>query len=137
MSQENKSDIELFLHWKGLGKWSHKPESQFTISVHNPLCGDELHLDFSQVEGGFLIESMSGESCSVCQASSGLLFHKKLVWSKEEAERQKSVYSEYLEGLLNDIPLDEKPFWDILKTKPGRHRCALLPYQALIKFFSG
>jgi len=139
VSQENKNLYETFLEWKALGVWSEPKTKDIIYKVHNPLCGDEISLHCQIENDKLTIASMKGEACSVCLASSGILFSKRMRWKEEEFRN----YKISIENFLNDnqpeesLDLKEKEFWTLMKEHPGRHRCAFLPFQALEKGFKG
>lgn len=137
MSQESNNQYQDFLNWKELGIWGDVDPTQKVLTASNPLCGDQISLHCIVSNAQIEIQSMNGESCSVCSASAGILFHRKEKWDQSKL----NLYQGDIEDFLNDnhslegFNTDEIHFWMLMKHHPGRHRCALLPFQALRKGF--
>jgi NifU-like protein involved in Fe-S cluster formation len=133
--QESKDHIQNFLNWKDLGNWSLSSQAEKTLVAHNPLCGDQITLYCNTNELGLKIVSMTSEACSVCLASAGILYGKGSEWNLKSLISYQTQIEDFLNGngnLLN-LGLDEINFWNTMKSNPGRHRCAFLPYVALKK----
>lgn len=135
MSQESNL-YQQFLDWKHLGKWSRPNGEHLTARAHNPLCGDEIVIYFERdSEGKIRILGIGGESCSVCEASAGLLFSRNRNFFKSEVEKEIEKFMNYVE---NEVDLDffneaENKFWNLIKKTPNRLRCATLPFKALVR----
>ncbi len=102
------------------------------------MCGDETELFVSQDRNLSLqILGLKGEACSICQASAGILYAKKHLWTEDFVRSEWELRQKYLETGIGseEIPDSEREFWEIVLHYPGRHRCALLPYVALKKGF--
>ncbi len=137
MSQESNNQYQDFLNWKELGIWEEAKQSHTILTASNPLCGDQISLHCIVANAKIEIESMNGESCSVCMASSGILFSRREKWDLSSLNR----YQGFIENFLHDnrsfesFNTEEIQFWMLMKQNPGRHRCAFLPFQALRKGF--
>lgn len=139
MSHESSS-FQKFLDWKNLGVWEVPKEKHSQCSKTNPLCGDEVIIYFRTTEKlGLRILGLGGESCSVCQAASGLLFKRNTEFLKSELQKEIESFQNFLETeeghfLLNE---DEESFFRLVKSSPNRIRCALLPWETAVKCLEG
>ncbi|MCW7466326.1 iron-sulfur cluster assembly scaffold protein [Leptospira levettii] len=135
MSSENNT-YQDFLKWKSYALWQKPKETVLEVSSLNPLCGDEVKLYYRE-EGkdSIRIFGVSGESCSICSASIGFLFKHQTELQKDNFLTYLSERKNFLEGdetsLFGD--LEEITFFRNVKTHPSRYRCALLPWQTLLK----
>ncbi len=135
MSQESNL-YKQFIDWKNLGNWSEPLGNHYTSKAQNPLCGDEIVFYFERdSDSRIRVLGLGGESCSVCEASAGLLFHRKQNFFKVEVEKEIDKFLNYLETEV-DIEFfneAEKEFWNLIKKTPNRLRCATLPFKALVR----
>ncbi len=89
-----------------------------TVHVDNPLCGDSLDMEI-KVSGGKITEiGFSGEGCAISLASASLL--TEYVKGKS-VSKITSINKDNVIGLLN------------IELSPNRLKCALLPWEGLIK----
>ncbi len=137
MSQESKQAILNFLRWKELGNWEPLHEPSEIASAKNPLCGDEIFLQFEKTGDSAKVIALGGDSCSICSASAGLVFQRAEHWTEASISGFKNKIEQFLfsEETLTDISIDETTFWNIVKENPSRHRCAILPLQAIQNIF--
>lgn len=135
MSLENNSYVD-FLKWKSLANWQIPKDVVKEVSALNPLCGDEVKLYYWEKEDGSLqIQAVSGESCSICSASVGFLFRNQNKFKKEFVPNYLMERKNFLEGMESSLfgDKEELSFLESVKFHPSRHRCALLPWQTLLK----
>ncbi len=93
----------------------------YTLSEHNPLCGDEITL-FLLTDGDSIVDaSFQGSGCAISQSSASLLTDALGTMALPQA--QKLTPNDVL--ALLGIPLS-----------PSRVRCGLLPFKALQKVFN-
>ncbi|WP_411822844.1 iron-sulfur cluster assembly scaffold protein [Leptospira sp. 'Mane'] len=129
--------IDLFLDWKTSGNWVFPANYDSVLNAKNSMCGDECDLYIKREDNQIRILALGGESCSICQASMGILFSRQTLWSKDFFLNQLEIRKKCLNELKvsDQIPVDESRFLELLFTYPNRHRCALLPWVALGKGF--
>ena len=137
MSQESSRQIQFFIQWKELGNWQESLPEKNTFTAHNPLCGDLISLHCLPENQSYEVVAMHGEACSVCMASAAILYNRREKWNLESLNSYEASLEEFLNdnGKLEGYPLEEINFWEIMKSNPGRHRCAFLPFHALKKAF--
>jgi len=84
----------------------------------NTLCGDQICLEFKQVNGRVAQVAWSGEGCVLTQAAASML-------------------TEYIKGkTITELKkIDQLSIIKLIGIQPGPNRleCALLPWRALIK----
>ncbi|MCW7497143.1 iron-sulfur cluster assembly scaffold protein [Leptospira levettii] len=135
MSSENNT-YQDFLKWKSYAHWQKPLGSVLEVSGLNPLCGDKVKLYYLE-EGKDQIKilGVSGDSCSICSASVGFLFKQQSKFQKNNLLFYLNERKKFLEGdetsLFGD--LEEITFFRNVKSHPSRYRCALLPWQTLLK----
>ena len=91
-----------------------KPDITFQDS--NPLCGDELRMDFLVKDGMVQDVRFSGHGCSISQASASMLTERIKGRSLEEAKKLTR------EDILEDLGIE---------LGPVRLKCALLALKVL------
>ena len=106
--------------------------------AHNPTCGDKVTVDLRLDPNGRVLEvAQEAKACVLTQASASIL-----------ADRLKGHSLEDLEQLANDIarmlaangaspppPFDPYAVFEGAVTHRNRHRCVLLPIEAVMNAF--
>ncbi|EOQ88131.1 hypothetical protein LEP1GSC202_3243 [Leptospira yanagawae serovar Saopaulo str. Sao Paulo = ATCC 700523] len=135
MSLENKSYVD-FLKWKSYANWQIPKETLSEVYSLNPLCGDEVKLYYKELGNQKLqIVAVAGESCSICSAALGFLFKNQTHFEISSIPTYLTERKKILEGKESSLfgDLEELSFLEAVKSHPSRHRCALLPWQTLLK----
>ena len=88
------------------------------VHVDNPLCGDSLDMEIKKSSGKITEIGFSGEGCAISMASASLL---------TEYAKGKSAVEIAALGKDNVIRLLN------IELSPNRLKCALLPWEGLIK----
>lgn len=107
-------------------------------TVDNPLCGDRVTVEV-RLEGGrvgALAHRVRG--CLLCQASASLLGRAAPGRTPAEIREAQAALSALLRS---GAPPPGGPFADLslftpVQAVPSRHRCALLPFEALARALS-
>jgi nitrogen fixation protein NifU and related proteins len=115
----------------------HLDQPDKTLTLHNPLCGDEVTVELSEKNGSISDARISGSGCMISQAAASLLVQGVKGRSKQAA---KELIEHYRAMLLGKQVADESVLGDLLalegvKKYPVRIKCALLPYDVLNKLF--
>ncbi len=94
------------------------PGAEKTVTVQNPLCGDEITMDIS-FSGDTITEiSFEGKGCVISQALSSML----TAYAKQKTkDKLRKLDKTFMIGLLG------------IELGPNRLKCALLPLEALQK----
>lgn len=105
-----------------------------SVSLNNPLCGDEIDLQL-RVEGDVIKDvRFIGRGCSISQAAASmmtqLLKEKSLTEARALADRM-SAMMHGDEGAARDKALGELRALAGVAKFPVRVKCALLPWNAL------
>ncbi len=89
-----------------------------TIHVDNPLCGDSLDMEIIEFNGKIKDIGFTGDGCAISLASASLLTE----YSKgKSVSKIKGINKDFVVGLLN------------IELSPNRLKCALLPWEGLMK----
>jgi nitrogen fixation NifU-like protein len=88
------------------------------VHVDNPLCGDALDMEIIEEKGKVKEIGFHGQGCAVSIASASLL--TEYAKGKDIKEIQQ-INKDFVVGLLN------------IELSPNRLKCALLPWEGLIK----
>ena len=88
------------------------------VHVDNPLCGDSIDLAIYDKDGTIRDIGFIGQGCAISLASASLL--TEYAKGKSEAEIKK-IDSNFVLGLLH------------IELSPNRIKCALLPWEGLMK----
>ena len=105
--------LEHYKHPRNHGTLDHP---DITYSDANPLCGDELRMDFKITDGKIAAVRFSGQGCSISQASASMLSEKIEGMSLDDAK--KITREDVLEMLGIELG-------------PVRLKCALLSLKTL------
>jgi nitrogen fixation NifU-like protein len=102
------------------------------VDQHNPLCGDEVHLELG-IEGDRLVEvAHTGEGCSISQASVSMMSEAMSGLSVDEALELVEHFRQMMHGSEEG---DEDRLMDAIALQgvakyPVRVKCALLGWMA-------
>jgi len=115
------------------------PEATASIKVKNPMCGDQIKLDARIENGRITAIAHETRACVLCQASASLV--TGLI--PGETEESIRIGRAQVEAMLTGAapsPLDGSHwapygvFTPVIEHQ-NRHRCVLLPFDALIRAF--
>ncbi len=107
--------------------------------AHNPACGDRVRVDVMLTDGRITALAHETRACVLAQASAAILGRDAIGASSADVV---ALRAQLLNMLSDRAPPPSHPFGaygefagaaDI----PGRHRCVLLPLDALIAALSG
>jgi len=101
----------------------------------NPLCGDRVLL-MLELDGEVVVDTaFDGESCVICKASASLLCEQAPGQSIGELKRARHSLELALQGI--EVPSGFDALLPLLGVRryPSRIKCALLPWEALVKAF--
>ena len=91
-------------------------QPDITFEDSNPLCGDELRMDFQVRDGRIADVKFSGKGCSISQAAASMLTERIKGRTVEEVKRLSR------EDILEDLGIE---------LGPVRLKCALLALKVL------
>lgn len=105
-----------------------------SVSLTNPLCGDEIDLQL-RVDGGTITDvRFIGRGCSISQASASMM--TQLL--KDKSVPQAIVLAERMSAMMqgDEVAAGDKSLGDLralagVSKFPVRIKCALLPWNAL------
>ena len=102
------------------------------VDQHNPLCGDEVHLELLIEDGRVADVAHTGQGCSISQASISMMTEALRGKSLEEALGTVEHFRLVMHG---DEPGDEDRLGDAIALEgvakyPVRIKCALLGWMA-------
>lgn len=101
-------------------------------SVKNPLCGDDVTVAVF-VRDGVVVESRyTGTGCSIMQATASMLMEVVHGRSREEIEAMARRFDAMLASGTADASLGELDALAGVAAFKARHKCAKLPWQALL-----
>jgi len=102
--------------------------------VHNPTCGDDVHLMLRMDEGKIAEARFEGQGCSISQASISMLTGLLRGKTREEALALADRVTALLKGdpeAARDRSLGDMRALEGVRSFPVRIRCALLAVDAL------
>ena len=108
-------------------------------AAHNPLCGDELEMTLALAEGNIRELRFVARGCSIVMASASLMSEAVAGLATERAQALGDAFRELLDGSRDDLPeeLASLAPLKVVRERPSRIRCALLPWEALGGCLSG
>ena len=104
----------------------------FSTLVKNPICGDQVRIDISFLDGQTIIGAKA-KGCALCEAATGLIIHNAENISKKEANRLFDDVPEWLHDGAIQIDLNQLDSFAPVKEIQVRIGCVLLPFKALAK----
>lgn len=110
-------------------------ESNVTIDMNNPTCGDVIHLTL-QMDGDVVQHAkFEGEGCSISMASASMMTQIVQGKSAEEAVKLAHVFSDMMLGKEVDesIDLGDIEALSGVAKFPARIKCATLAWKAMEK----
>ena len=102
-------------------------------TLDNPLCGDEVTFEVEVRGERIFALARRVRGCVLCEASAALLGHAALGASAGEVERARATALALLRGeaAAPGGALAELELFTPVREVPSRHRCVLLPFDAL------
>jgi len=110
-------------------------DSNVSIDMNNPTCGDRIHLSL-QVEDGVVVDAkFEGEGCSISMSSASMMTQEIKGKTTEEAVELAHVFSEMMLGHEHDDSLDlgDVEALSGVSQFPARIKCATLSWKAMEK----
>ena len=101
-------------------------------AVKNPLCGDDVTVSVLERDGIVVDARFTGIGCSIMQATASMLMDGAHGRSREELEALSQAFDAMLAGGTADESLGELVALAGVAGFPARHKCALLPWRALL-----
>ena len=97
--------------------------------LNNPLCGDQVTVYATLLNGKVEEVAFTGRGCSISQASASMLTEHLSGKSREEAEAEMEAFLEMMRTEENEELGDLAALKGIIQT-PNRIRCATLAWDA-------
>jgi len=113
----------------------HKGALERATGVHtvkNPLCGDDVTVAVLEREGILQDAAFTGTGCSIMQASASMLMELVRGRTPEEVALLSKQFDEMLSGGEATEALGEMKALSGVAAFPARHKCARLPWRALV-----
>ena len=113
------------------------PEPHGTGSAHNPTCGDRVIVDLAIEDGRITGIALETKACVLAQASASILGSGATGLNREEiAALHESVHAMLAEGAdVPSAPFNTYDAFDGVAGHRNRHRCVLLPIEAVLIAF--
>ncbi|WP_167629315.1 Fe-S cluster assembly sulfur transfer protein SufU [Listeria valentina] len=122
-------------HYKNPRNKGELPDSNVTVDMNNPTCGDEIHLHL-KIEGDKIVEAkFTGSGCSISMASASMMTESVIGHTEKEALLMSQRFSEMVQGHEHE-PVDENGDVEALSGVakfPARIKCATLSWKAMEK----
>ena len=100
----------------------------------NPLCGDEIELQFLVEDGIVRDVSFQGDGCSISQASASMLTQEVVGKSLEEVGRLSEGFKDWMKDRAKAEPsvdIGDLEALSGVRSYPVRIKCALLPWTTM------
>lgn len=114
------------------------PQPDVTGAAHNPTCGDKLTVDLMlDAQGRVAAVAQDAKACVLTQASASILGERLKGASHEEVEALANTVAAMLanQGEVPQPPFDAYAAFQGAVTHRNRHRCVLLPIEAVLDAF--
>lgn len=96
----------------------------------NPLCGDEVEVGVGLHDGLVSWVRFRGRGCAICIASASLMTEAVSGKSRSEGRALAAAMRAWIAPEAQPLPEPMTPLAPV-RAHPTRHRCALLPWEAL------
>jgi NifU-like protein involved in Fe-S cluster formation len=112
-------------------------EPHVTGHAHNPACGDKVTVDLMLEEGRIALIAHDTKACVLAQASASILGRELKGASRTNMETLRDAVGAMLatQGAAPSPPFDAYAAFDGAIEFPSRHRCVLLPIDAVLAAF--
>ncbi len=112
------------------------PDPCGTGTAHNPTCGDKVVVDLVVDDGRILALAHHTLACVLTQASAAVVGAYATGMSRDEVAALHAAVHEMLEGgSAPHAPFDAFAVFDGVADHPARHKCVLLPIEAVLAAF--
>ena len=110
-------------------------ESNVTIDMNNPTCGDVIHLTLQMEDGIVQNAKFEGEGCSISMASASMMTQMVKGKTAEQAANIAHVFSDMMLGkeIDDSIDLGDIEALSGVAKFPARIKCATLAWKAMEK----
>ncbi len=106
-------------------------------ALHNPLCGDNVEIQFRVANEVIEAAAFAGESCAICMASASMLCEAMPGQPGTAVAQQFELLRAALQDKQSEPGLDSLQALLAVRRYPARIRCALLPWEAGVKALTG
>jgi nitrogen fixation protein NifU and related proteins len=107
-----------------------------TGTAHNPACGDKVVVDVALEDGRIAALAHHTLACVLTQASAAILGADGAGMSRAEVEALHRAVRDMLEGgAAPSAPFDAYAVFDGAADHKNRHKCVLLPIEAVLAAF--
>ncbi len=129
-----KSLLRLAANAAGAGRL---PDPHCTGTAHNPTCGDKVVVDLAIEDGRITGIAIEAKACVLTQASASILGGDATGLSRHEiAALHDAVFAMLGEGAEAPLaPFNIYAEFDGVTEHRNRHRCVLLPIEAVMLAF--
>ena len=104
-----------------------------TATAFNPACGDRVTVDVAIEDGRISAIAHDTKACVLTQASAAILGGEIAGLTKNEVAELHKAVSEMLVGAeVPNAPFDAYRAFDGVADHRNRHRCVLLPIEAVL-----
>ncbi|HEX6966801.1 MAG TPA: SUF system NifU family Fe-S cluster assembly protein [Gemmatimonadaceae bacterium] len=116
-------------------------DADVSVTMKNPLCGDELVLQLAFDDaGGVRAARFRGQGCSISLATASMMTEYITGKSRDEIDSAARRFAQMLAGdaeVAADPALGDLRALSGVAKVPARIRCAQLPWEALERAFAG
>ncbi|WP_239256758.1 Fe-S cluster assembly sulfur transfer protein SufU [Listeria ilorinensis] len=122
-------------HYKNPRNKGELPDSNVTIDLNNPTCGDQIHLHLKIDGDKITAASFTGDGCSISMASASMMTQSVVGHTEKEALEMSHQFSEMVQGHTHEVIDDEGDVEALAGVAkfPARIKCATLAWKAMEK----
>jgi len=107
-----------------------------TATAHNPVCGDKVTMDVALADGRIEAIAHDTRACVLTQASAAILGAGAMGMNREEVAQLHAAVTRMLTGShAPDAPFETYAAFDGVADHAPRHKCVLLPIEAVLAAF--
>lgn len=123
-------------HYKNPRNKGTLDDSNLTIDMNNPTCGDRIRLTMNVKDGVVVDTKFSGDGCSISMSSASMMTQAIKGKDIETALKLSTIFSEMVQGKefdAEDLDLGDIEALQGVSKFPARIKCATLSWKAMEK----
>jgi nitrogen fixation NifU-like protein len=104
-----------------------------SVTIDNPLCGDRVTIELSLRDGAVAELAHRVRGCTLCEAAASAIGTHAIGATAAQLTAAMNSAAALIAGTADDGAWRELAVFRPVREHKSRHRCVMLPFEALIK----
>jgi nitrogen fixation NifU-like protein len=104
-----------------------------SVTIDNPLCGDRVSVDLTLRDGRVAELAHRVRGCALCEASASAIGSHAIGASEADLAAARDSAASLIAGSAENGAWPELAVFRPVREHKSRHRCVMLPFEALLK----